>query len=87
MPSHPQIAVRAVDGSLRVVWDELKGGKRRVVADTAVFDAAIGTRFAREEIVPPGSAYPVVASTDDGFVLGWTDTSRVPSAIVLQRLP
>lgn len=86
-PGHVQIAVNAADGALMVVWDELDGGARRAVAARGVPDAAGQVQFVRERMSASGSAYPVVASTGRGFVRGWTDTSRAPSVINLQRTP
>jgi hypothetical protein len=83
-PGHVQIAINAADGALLVVWDELKDGARRAVAARGVPDATGRVPFVREQMATVGSAYPVVASTGNGFVRGWTDTSRLPSAIVLQ---
>ncbi len=40
MPGHAQMAINGADGSLLVVWDELKDGARRVVAARGVPDAA-----------------------------------------------
>jgi hypothetical protein len=85
-PYHPQVALSATDGSLLVVWDELGGGRRRVVAARGSVDGR-GPTFVREEIAAGGSAsHPVVAATQHGFVVGWTDTSTVPSRIVVQPL-
>ena len=84
-PGHAQIAFNAADDSLLIVWDELKDGKRQAVAARGVPDAAGQMQFVREQLAPGGSAYPVAASTGSGFVVAWTDTSRSPSAIVLQR--
>ena len=75
-PGHPQIALSATDGSLLVVWDEVKDGTRRAVAARGVPDSAGRLQFADKQLAPVGSAYPVVASTNSGFVRGWTDTSR-----------
>jgi len=86
-PGHVQIAINAADGALLVVWDELKDGARRAVAARGVPDATGRVPFVREQMAPVGSAYPVVASTGNGFVRGWTDTSRTPSVIVIQRVP
>ncbi len=82
-----QMAINGADGSLPVVWDELRDGARRAVAARGVPDAAGKVQFVREQMGAAGSAYPVVAATGSGFVRGWTDTSRAPSAIVLQRMP
>ena len=86
-PGHTQTAINGADGSLLVVWDELKDGVRRAVAARGVPDAAGRMEFVREQMGAARSAYPVVASTGSGFVRGWTDTSRTPSVIVLQRVP
>lgn len=83
-PGHVQIAINAADGSLLVVWDELKDGARRAAAARGLPDAAGRVQFVREQIGPGGSAYPVVVSTASGFVVAWTDTSRALSSIVVQ---
>ena len=85
-PYHPQIALGS-GGALVIAWDELADGRRRaVVARGSV--AAPETGFVREEIPSAVRAsYPVVASTRGGFVVAWTDSSRTPSQIAVQRLP
>ena len=59
MPGHVQVALDPADGSLLVVWDELKDGTRRAVAARGVPDAAGQLQFVREQMAPAGSAYPV----------------------------
>ena len=87
MPGHAQVALHPADGSLLVVWDELKDGTRRAVAARGALDGAGQVQFVREQMAPAGSAYPVVTTTGSGFVRGWIDTSRKPSAIIVQRVP
>jgi hypothetical protein len=84
-PYHPQIASGRTDGALLIVWDELRGGRRHVIAargngsrDQIAFD--------RRELADYAS-YPVVASVERGFVVGWTDTSQPLSRIVLTAMP
>jgi hypothetical protein len=85
-PYHPQIAIDQ-SGALLIAWDELADGRRQAVMARGS-SVVPGGGFVRVEI-PAGSqgSYPVVASTSEGFIAAWTDTSQVPSRIVVQRLP
>ena len=84
-PYHPTIAVNRA-GALMVAWDELADGRRRPVYARGSRSATPG--FVRQTMASaPQGSYPVVASTGDGFVLAWTDTTTSPSRIALQRLP
>jgi hypothetical protein len=84
-PGHVEAAISPANGSLLVVWDELKGGLRRAVSARGTPDASGQMQFVREEMATAGSAYPVVAATGRGFIRGWTDTTLTPTAITLQQ--
>lgn len=84
-PYHATIAVNRA-GALIIAWDELADGRRRAVYARGGGEAAAG--FVREKIGGVGQgSFPVVASTGDGFVLAWTDTTTSPSRIALRALP
>jgi hypothetical protein len=84
-PYHATIAVNRA-GALVAAWDELADGRRRPVY--ARGSGGASPNFVRETIArAPQGSYPVVASTGEGFVLAWTDTTTSPSHIALQRLP
>lgn len=76
-PSHPRIAT---DGARRaVVWDELAGGRRRVMV--------------RSDDAPPrpltdgrAASYPAIASADGAFVVAYTDQLGEVSVIRTLRV-
>jgi hypothetical protein len=82
-PYHPQLAING-SGDVLVVWDELRGGQRHIVAARSAASEVEAKVFSREELTAPGSD-PAVAAAGPGFVVGWTDTSQKPSRIVIQR--
>jgi len=77
-PAHPRLAM---DGRrAAVVWDELAGGKRRVMlrADDGV-----------AVVLSPGraSSYPAVVASGDAFVVAYTDQLDDRSVVRALRVP
>jgi hypothetical protein len=86
MAHHPQIAI-AGDGSLAVVWDELKDGTRRAVLARGAADADGRVRFIREPIAENGlGLYPVVAAGSGAVVVAWTSGVGEASVIRVARV-
>jgi hypothetical protein len=77
-PAHPRVAV-AAQGSA-AVWDELAGGRRRVM-----LRSGRGMPVALSE--GRAASYPAVAPTSDGFVVAYTDQLDDRSVIRALRVP
>jgi hypothetical protein len=86
VPRHPQIAVDPA-GWITVTWDEqLKGGRRVVIArGRAGYREPV--RFTRESVTEEAGTYPVVASLPDGALVAWTSGSMADSVLRIVRYP
>jgi hypothetical protein len=83
---HPQIAVEPA-GWITVTWDEqLKGGRRVVIARGRV-GYREPVRFTRESVTEEAGTYPVVASLPDGALVAWTSGSMADSVLRIVRYP
>jgi hypothetical protein len=85
LPHHPQLSIGS-NGSLALVWDELTGGKRRVVLAQGAAKADGSVSFSRQ-ILSGGepAVYPVVAAVPEGVVTAWTSSSTESSVIRIDR--
>ncbi len=75
--AHPVVAALA-SGPAVALWDEVKDGVRRVVAQPI-------REPAEPQILGPG-VYPSVAALDDAFVVAWTAGSGDAAVVRVQRL-
>jgi hypothetical protein len=86
LPHHPQIAI-GTNGALAFAWDELEGGTRHAVIDSATVDgngqAAFGPRTV-VDVIP--AIYPAIASVPDALVVAWTSGPPAASVISIQRV-
>jgi hypothetical protein len=81
LPHHPQVAL-ASNGSLALAWDELLGGKRRVV----FAQDRTGAGLVRQVLSGGESAdYPVMAATPAGVLTAWASGAPETSVIRLER--
>ncbi len=81
VPHHPQATI-ALNGAVTVVWDELIGGKRRVVLAHGVAAKDGHVAFARQVLSDGNPAvYPMAVATSDGVVTAWTSNISETSVI------
>ncbi len=85
MPAHPQIDVDA-DGTATVVWDEeVKGGRKVVVARGR--QGGNGFQFARQLVGDRPGSSPAVVSLADAAVVAWTSGTVGDSMLRVDRYP
>ena len=87
LPHHPQIAIGA-DGTVAFAWDELKGGARHAVVESAAIDARGKAAFTSRMVVSTTPAiYPSIASVPGGMVVAWASGAPAASVISIERVP
>jgi hypothetical protein len=86
LPHHPQIEVAG--DTLVLAWDELKDGKRRVIAARRSLAAGPSADFVRRVVSDeaPG-VYPALAVSGRGAIVAWTSTGADSGIRVVRLAP
>jgi hypothetical protein len=71
VPRHPQTAL-GPDGTITVAWDEQLKGGRRVVVARGTRDDRNSVRFVRQSVSDEPGTHPAVAPVPDGAIVAWT---------------
>ncbi len=88
-PAHPQMTLDSC-GKLNVVWDEAEGTNRRIAYQRLTSLPNGDVQFSKTQIISDSeiATYPVIASTEKGFVVAWTENSKKGdrSSIAVRRI-
>jgi hypothetical protein len=84
VPRHPQLAV-GPGGAITIAWDEqLKAGRRIVVAK-GISEGNNAVRFVRQSVSDGPGTYPVVASLANAAIVAWTSGTTGDTVLRVER--